>query len=91
MTASGVDLTAESIARVQARLTLRDLPCKELRQGSVLDLPFADDTFDMVFSHGVLHHVPDIVKPPGIHRLHAVRVQRRPSRSRRADRCCQRR
>ena len=26
----------------------------------MLDLPFEDDTFDVVFSHGVLHHVPDI-------------------------------
>jgi SAM-dependent methyltransferase len=57
---SGVDLTAESVARVQTRLALRELPFKEVRQGSVLDLPFADDTFDVVFSHGVLHHVPDI-------------------------------
>jgi SAM-dependent methyltransferase len=57
---SGVDLTAESVERVRTRLTLRDLTYGELRQGSVLDLPFADDTFDMVFSHGVLHHVPDI-------------------------------
>jgi len=57
---SGVDLTAESISRVQARLDLRDLPFGQLRQGSVLDLPFADDSFDLVFSHGVLHHVPDI-------------------------------
>ena len=57
---SGIDLTAESIERVRTRLTLRQLPYDELRQGSVLDLPFSDDTFDMVFSHGVLHHVPDI-------------------------------
>lgn len=57
---SGVDLTAESVDRVRTRLSLRDLPYEELRQGSVLDLPFADDTFDVVFSHGVLHHVPDI-------------------------------
>jgi SAM-dependent methyltransferase len=57
---SGVDLTAESIERVQTRLTLRELPYQELRQGSVLDLPFPDGNFDMVFSHGVLHHVPDI-------------------------------
>jgi SAM-dependent methyltransferase len=57
---SGVDLTAESIGRVKQRLTLRDLPYRDLRQGSVLALPFADDSFDMVFSHGVLHHVPDI-------------------------------
>jgi len=57
---SGVDLTAESIARVATRLALRNLPHEQLRQGSVLDLPFPDDSFDMVFSHGVLHHVPDI-------------------------------
>jgi SAM-dependent methyltransferase len=57
---SGVDLTAESVERVRARLTLRELPYEELRQGSVLGLPFADNAFDMVFSHGVLHHVPGI-------------------------------
>ena len=57
---SGVDLTAESVERVRTRLTLRELPHEELRQGSVLELPFADDTFDLIFSHGVLHHVPDI-------------------------------
>jgi SAM-dependent methyltransferase len=57
---SGVDLTAESIERVRTRLILRDLPFENLKQGSVLELPFADNTFDMVFSHGVLHHVPEI-------------------------------
>jgi SAM-dependent methyltransferase len=57
---SGVDLTAESVDRVRTRLMLRQLPHDELRQGSVLGLPFAGDSFDMVFSHGVLHHVPDI-------------------------------
>ncbi len=57
---SGVDLTAESVERVRTRLTLRDLPFEKLQQGTVLHLPFADDTFDMVFSHGVLHHVPEI-------------------------------
>jgi SAM-dependent methyltransferase len=57
---SGVDLTAESVDRVRTRLTLRGLPYDQLLQGSVLNLPFADETFDMVFSHGVLHHVPDI-------------------------------
>ena len=57
---SGVDLTAESVARVRTRLALRGLPFDELRHGSVRSLPFGDDTFDMVFSHGVLHHVPDI-------------------------------
>jgi len=67
---SGTDLTAESVARVRTRLALRDLPHEDLRQASVLDLPFADDTFDVVFSHGVLHHVPDIKRAQGeIHRV----------------------
>jgi len=67
---SGVDLTTESVERVRARLTLRNLPHDELRQGSVLALPFADDSFDMVFSHGVLHHVPDINQAQSeIHRV----------------------
>ena len=43
--------------------TLRNLPFDEIRQGSVLeDFPFADNSFDVVFSHGVLHHVPDILR-----------------------------
>jgi SAM-dependent methyltransferase len=67
---SGVDLTTESIERVRARFTLRGLEYEDLRRGSVLDLPFADDTFDLVFSHGVLHHVPDIVQAQReIHRV----------------------
>jgi len=57
---SGVDLTAESVARVQTRLSLRGLPHEAIRQGSVLDLPWPDNSFDVVFSHGVLHHVPEI-------------------------------
>jgi SAM-dependent methyltransferase len=57
---SGIDLTSESVERVRTRLTLRDLPFGELVQGSVLELPFPDNSFDMVFSHGVLHHVPEI-------------------------------
>jgi SAM-dependent methyltransferase len=67
---TGVDLTAESVQRVQTRLTVRELPFRDLRQGSVLDLPFAADTFDMVFSHGVLHHVPDIKQAQ--HEIHRV-------------------
>lgn len=57
---SGLDLTAESVDRVRARLTVRDLPHEDLRQGSALAIPWPDDSFDLVFSHGVLHHIPDI-------------------------------
>jgi SAM-dependent methyltransferase len=57
---SGVDLTQESVERVAMRLALRRLPYERLSQASALALPFEDSTFDMVFSHGVLHHIPDI-------------------------------
>jgi SAM-dependent methyltransferase len=67
---SGVDLTGESVERVQTRLTLRNLPFDDLKQGSVLELPFDDGSFDMVFSHGVLHHVPEILQAEKeIHRV----------------------
>jgi SAM-dependent methyltransferase len=59
---SGLDLTPESIARVQTRLSLRRLPYGALKQGSVLQIPYEDRQFDIVFSHGVLHHVPDILQ-----------------------------
>lgn len=58
---SGLDLTAESVARVGARLALRDLPYDDLKQGSALEIPYPADSFDYVFSHGVLHHIPDIL------------------------------
>jgi SAM-dependent methyltransferase len=59
---AGIDLTAESVDRVRTRLELRSLPYDGVFQGSALELPFADNSFDVVFSHGVLHHVPDIAR-----------------------------
>ena len=57
---SGLDLTQESVNRVATRLRIRKLPFRELRTGSVLEIPFENSSFDIIFSHGVLHHVPDI-------------------------------
>lgn len=57
---SGVDLTAEAAKRTETRFRLKNLDYEEVKQGSVLELPFADNSFDIIFSHGVLHHVPDI-------------------------------
>ena len=62
---TGVDLTAESVDRVRTRLQLRGVPYDDVIQSSVLELPFADNSFDVVFSHGVLHHVPDIARAQG--------------------------
>ena len=57
------DLTAESVDRVRTRLQdYRGVPYDDVIQGSVLELPLPDNSFDVVFSHGVLHHVPDIAR-----------------------------
>ena len=57
---SGIDFTDEAVGCVGVRLKVKNLPFGELRQGSVLDMPFDNNCFDIIFSHGVLHHVPDI-------------------------------
>lgn len=57
---SGLDLTNEAVDRTRTRLGLRGLPFDDVKQGSILDAPYPDDSFDIIFSHGVLHHVPDI-------------------------------
>jgi ubiquinone/menaquinone biosynthesis C-methylase UbiE len=56
----GLDLTHESTKRVQVRLALRKLKFGGITNGSAVDMPFADRSFDIVFSHGVLHHIPEI-------------------------------
>jgi ubiquinone/menaquinone biosynthesis C-methylase UbiE len=59
---SGLDASPESISRVSTRLRLRGLPYARLEQGNALSMPFPDNSFDIVFSHGVLHHIPDVIE-----------------------------
>lgn len=59
---TGVDLTEESVKRVRMRFSLGAMQFENIEQASALDLPFADNSFDIVFSHGVLHHIPEIGK-----------------------------
>ncbi|HRI03331.1 MAG TPA: class I SAM-dependent methyltransferase [Pyrinomonadaceae bacterium] len=59
---SGADLTDESVKRVKMRFSLHDLSFDRIEQASALELPFDDNSFDIVFSHGVLHHIPEIKK-----------------------------
>ena len=58
---SGLDLTPESVSRVKTRLVMRNLPYEHIKEGTVLDIPYEDNSFDVLFSHGVLHHVPEIL------------------------------
>jgi ubiquinone/menaquinone biosynthesis C-methylase UbiE len=55
---TGVDLTEASVELVQSRFELEGLTAN-LRLADAEALPFADGSFDLVYSHGVLHHTPD--------------------------------
>ena len=56
--AVGIDIGADQLDGARARA--RDLGVTNVtfRQGSIFDLPFADGSFDVVFSQTVLFHVP---------------------------------
>lgn len=54
---SGIDLTEHSVSLVRRRLALEGFQ-GDVRVGDAEALPFADDTFDVVYSWGVLHHTP---------------------------------
>lgn len=56
----GIDLTEKSVEQVKKRLALKQLPYRSVHCGSATKLPYADNSFDIVYSFGVLHHVPDI-------------------------------
>jgi SAM-dependent methyltransferase len=61
---TGVDLTDRAIGHAKRRLGLRGLS-SELRRRSAEQLDFADDSFDLVYSWGVLHVTPDTPKAIG--------------------------
>ncbi len=57
--AVGVDISPIGIASAQQRVDDAGLDGVSFEEGSVLDLPFPDCSFDIVFSNGVLHHTVD--------------------------------
>jgi SAM-dependent methyltransferase len=56
---TGVDLTDAAVELARKRFELFGLPGK-FRTADAEQLDFPDETFDVIFSHGVLHHTPDI-------------------------------
>lgn len=66
---TGVDLTPASIELARKRFELFGLP-GEFHVADAEKLDFADESFDLVYSHGVLHHTPDIEAAIGeVHRV----------------------
>ena len=55
---TGVDLTDAAIELARKRFELFSLP-GTFRTEDAESLDFADASFDLVYSHGVLHHTPD--------------------------------
>jgi len=72
---TGVDLTEAAVELAQKRFELFHLP-GTLRAADAEQLDFPDNSFDLVYSHGVLHHTPDtaaavkevrrVLKPGGL-------------------------
>lgn len=59
--AFGLDLTPRSLALTRRRLELHGVPAR-LARGDAERLPFEDESFDFVYSFGVLHHAPDTAR-----------------------------
>ncbi|MBD0325600.1 MAG: class I SAM-dependent methyltransferase [Pyrinomonadaceae bacterium] len=55
---TGVDLTEAAVDLARRRFELFSLP-GTFRTADAENLDFADESFDLVYSHGVLHHTPD--------------------------------
>ena len=58
---TGVDLTPWAVETTRARLDAFGLDARVM-EGDAEDLPFADESFDLVFAWGVIHHSSDMDK-----------------------------
>ena len=55
----GVDIVPEMITRAESNRQLMDLDNVNFQKVSGENLPFSDDTFDVVISNGVINLIPD--------------------------------
>jgi ubiquinone/menaquinone biosynthesis C-methylase UbiE len=59
---TGVDFSDKNIETATSRANARKVAGLAFRKGNVLDLPFDDNSFDFVFSNGVIHHTESVEK-----------------------------
>ena len=62
---AGVDPGTEQIARARSKGARRNLPI-DFQIGVIENLPFPDQTFDVVLSSLMMHHLPDSLKHQGL-------------------------
>ena len=60
--AHGVDISEEAIENVKHRLALSELHATEIKVADAESLPYKENSFDLVYSWGVIHHSPDTIK-----------------------------
>lgn len=80
--AVGVDISAINIADAQRRVSDAGMKGVRYELGDVLQLPYPENSFDIVFSNGVLHHTRDwnkgiaellrVLKPGGLGWLYLI-------------------
>lgn len=67
---TATDLTSANVELAARHLELEGLKAEEIRVASVLELPFADKSFDAVYMNGVLQHIAE--PEPAVREIHRV-------------------
>ena len=56
---TGFDQSPVALELARRRFALEGLEATDLVRSTAVTLPFADESFDLVYSHGVIHHIAD--------------------------------
>lgn len=59
---SGIDLTQEGVDHVRERLGIYGLAAEDVKVADCETVPYPENTFDLVYSWGVIHHTPNTEK-----------------------------
>jgi SAM-dependent methyltransferase len=66
------DLAPRMVENARRRVSRRGMACEELRVASVVDIPYPDESFDVVMCLAVVDHVPDPMRQRAFDELSRV-------------------